>query len=67
MRLCLKHLRQCDFTEAYEALQKKAKVLLEHPRLSELHHQLVETLVYQINVQFYYNRLWKGIMPLLKG
>ena len=37
----MKHLRQCDFTEAYEALQKKARVLLEHPRLSELHHQLV--------------------------
>ncbi|XP_065912735.1 muskelin-like isoform X2 [Dysidea avara] len=42
VRLCLKHLRQCDFTEAYEALQKKARVLLEHPRLTELHKLLVD-------------------------
>ena len=30
MRLCLKHLRQFEYT-AFNMLQKKAKVQLEHP------------------------------------
>ena len=46
LRLCLKHLRQNDFTEAFEALQKKAKVTLEHPLLTQLHTQLVSCLGY---------------------
>ena len=41
IRLCLKHFRQHHFMEAYDALQKKTKVSLEHPLLSELHTQLV--------------------------
>lgn len=41
VRLCLKHLRQFDYTEAFEALQKKAKVQLEHPLLTQLHSLLV--------------------------
>ncbi|XP_064633309.1 muskelin-like [Lineus longissimus] len=41
IRLCLKHLRQHHYTEAYEALQKKTKISLEHPALTELHEQLV--------------------------
>ena len=41
MRLCLKHLRQFDYTEAFELLQKKAKVQLEHPLLTQLHSLLV--------------------------
>lgn len=42
MRLCLKHLRQFDYSEAFHALQKKARVQLEHPLLSQLHNLLVE-------------------------
>ena len=41
MRLCLKHLRQFDYTEAFNMLQKKAKVQLEHPLLTQLHSLLV--------------------------
>ena len=41
IRLCLKHFRQHHYTEAYEALQKKTKIALEHPTLSELHNELV--------------------------
>ena len=41
MRLCLKHLRQHDYPEAFEALQKKARVQLEHPLLTQLHSLLV--------------------------
>ena len=41
MRLCLKHLRQFDYTEAFHMLQKKAKVQLEHPLLTQLHSLLV--------------------------
>ncbi|XP_074596521.1 muskelin 1 isoform X2 [Brevipalpus obovatus] len=39
--LCLKHFRQYHYTEAFEALQRKTKVSLEHPLLSELHEALV--------------------------
>lgn len=41
MRLCLKHLRQFDYSEAFELLQKKSKVQLEHPLLTQLHSLLV--------------------------
>ncbi|KAK3101684.1 hypothetical protein FSP39_005447 [Pinctada imbricata] len=42
VRLCLKHFRQRQYTEAYEALQKKTKIVLEHPILTELHDLLVK-------------------------
>lgn len=41
IRLCLKHFRQRQYVEAYEALQKKTRVDLEHPILTELHNLLV--------------------------
>lgn len=44
MRLCLKHLRQNNFTDAFEAVQKKSKVDLEHPLLTQLHRDLVSSL-----------------------
>lgn len=42
IRLCLKHFRQRQYTEAYEELQKKTKIELEHPILTELHTKLVK-------------------------
>ncbi|XP_022109692.1 muskelin-like [Acanthaster planci] len=41
IRLCLKHLRQHNYSEAFETLQKKTKISLEHPTISELHEKLV--------------------------
>ncbi|KAJ3612188.1 hypothetical protein NHX12_020464 [Muraenolepis orangiensis] len=41
IRLCLKHFRQHNYTEAFESLQKKTRVSLEHPMLSHLHDRLV--------------------------
>lgn len=41
IRLCLKHFRQRQYIEAYEELQKKTKIALEHPILTELHDMLV--------------------------
>ncbi|KAK6176578.1 hypothetical protein SNE40_014836 [Patella caerulea] len=41
IRLCLKHFRQRQYLEAYDALQKKTKIVLEHPVLTELHNLLV--------------------------
>ncbi|XP_015762917.1 PREDICTED: muskelin-like [Acropora digitifera] len=41
IRLCLKHFRQQNYTEAFESLQKRTKITLEHPMLSELHDKLV--------------------------
>ncbi|KAK2151233.1 hypothetical protein LSH36_371g00004 [Paralvinella palmiformis] len=41
IRLCLKHFRQHHYVEAYDALQKKTKIALEHPVLTELHQRLV--------------------------
>lgn len=37
IRLCLKHFRQNNYHEAFESLQKRSKVKLEHPLLTELH------------------------------
>ena len=42
LRLCLKHLRQYDYTEAYDALRKQAHLDLEHPLLTQLHSALVD-------------------------
>lgn len=44
VRLCLKHMRENEYMEAFEALQKKAKVSLEHPLLTQLHSLLVSEL-----------------------
>lgn len=41
VRLCLKHFRQQNYTEAFAALQKKTKITLEHPLMTELHNKLV--------------------------
>lgn len=37
----MKHFRQHNYTEAFESLQKKTKIALEHPMLTELHDKLV--------------------------
>nr|XP_002130194.1 muskelin-like [Ciona intestinalis] len=41
VRLCLKHFRQHNYMGAFESLQKKTKILLEDPLLSNLHQVLV--------------------------
>uniref|UniRef100_T1J0F1 Muskelin N-terminal domain-containing protein n=1 Tax=Strigamia maritima TaxID=126957 RepID=T1J0F1_STRMM len=41
IRLCLKHFRQHNYTEAFESLQKRTKIHLEDPLLTELHKLLV--------------------------
>ncbi|KAG9345727.1 hypothetical protein JZ751_008871 [Albula glossodonta] len=41
IRLCLKHFRQHNYTEAFESLQKKTRIALEHPMLTDLHDKLV--------------------------
>ncbi|XP_010771393.1 muskelin-like [Notothenia coriiceps] len=41
IRLCLKHFRQHNYTEAFESLQKKTRIELEHPMLTYLHDRLV--------------------------
>uniref|UniRef100_A0A8C5P2A1 Muskelin N-terminal domain-containing protein n=1 Tax=Jaculus jaculus TaxID=51337 RepID=A0A8C5P2A1_JACJA len=40
IHLCLKHFRQ-HYTEAFESLQKKTKIALEHPMLTDMHDKLV--------------------------
>jgi len=41
IRLCLKHFRQHNYLEAFQSLQKKTKIQLEDPMLTELHSVLV--------------------------
>ena len=41
IRLCLKHLRQKNYCEAFESLQKRTKVQLEDQLLTQLHKLLV--------------------------
>jgi len=47
VRLCLKHFRQHNYSEAFETLQKKTRVSLEHPLLTKLHKTLVENGNYE--------------------
>ena len=53
IRLCLKHFRQRQYTEAYEELQKKTKIELEHPILTELHNKLVGAFICMNFFSFY--------------
>ena len=39
--MCLKHFRQKNYTEVFESLQKKTRIQLEDPLLTELHRALV--------------------------
>lgn len=41
IRLCLKHFRQHNYTEAFESLQKRTRVTLEDPLLTELYRIIV--------------------------
>ncbi len=41
IRLCLKHFRQHNYYEAFECLQKRTRVQLEHPVLTGLYEHLV--------------------------
>ena len=47
IRLCLKHFRQKNYNEVFASLQKKTKIQLEHPRLTELHSSLVKEGKYE--------------------
>jgi len=42
IRLCLKHFRQKNYSDAFVSLQKKTRIALEHPILTELHEYLVK-------------------------
>ncbi|XP_065066928.1 muskelin-like isoform X2 [Rhopilema esculentum] len=42
IRLCLKHFRQKNYIDAFDSLQKRTKISLEHPMLTELHAYLVK-------------------------
>ncbi|CAG8433639.1 10927_t:CDS:10 [Diversispora eburnea] len=41
IRLCLKHFRQRNYLDAFNALQSKAKMLLEDPLITNIYTQLV--------------------------
>jgi hypothetical protein len=41
IRLCLKHLRQRNYLDLFQMIQAQTNLQLEHPLLTELHHQLV--------------------------
>lgn len=47
IRLCLKHFRQQNYSEAFEILQKKTKIQLEHRQLTELFDTLVKNGDYE--------------------
>lgn len=47
IRLCLKHLRDHNHLEAFESLQKKTKIQLEHPLITDLHKVLVDNGDYE--------------------
>ena len=52
IRLCLKHLRQTQCLEAFDCLQKRTKVQLEDPLLSELHWVGVDPIKCNVYASF---------------
>lgn len=42
VRVCLKHMRKCNYRKAFSALQAESGISLEHPLLTQLHQALVE-------------------------
>eukprot|EP01135_Chromosphaera_perkinsii_P004865 Nk52_evm11s301 gene=Nk52_evmTU11s301 len=41
VRLCLKHFRQRNYLDTFDSLQKRTKICLENPILTDLHTKLV--------------------------
>jgi len=41
IRLCLKHFREKNYTESFDALESQSKVVLEEPMITNLHQALV--------------------------
>ncbi|XP_054277610.1 muskelin isoform X2 [Macrosteles quadrilineatus] len=62
IRLCLKHFRQMNYTEAFDALQRETQVELEDPLLSRLHSTLVEQGDYQAAEGFMEQALTGGLL-----
>ncbi|KAI9560300.1 hypothetical protein GHT06_014315 [Daphnia sinensis] len=61
IRLCLKHLRQNQCLEAFECLQKRTKVQLEDPLLSELHWAMVVKGDYEATEQLLHRAVDNGL------
>ena len=59
VRLCLKHFRQRNFMDSFEQLQKRTKIDLEDPILTQLYHALV-TKVWPFNVLA--SVVWQGCL-----
>lgn len=62
MRLCLKHFRQMNYCDAFEALQREANVKLEDPLLSDLHQMLVERGDYEAAEDFMEQAVSSNVM-----
>ena len=65
IRLCLKHFRQKNYLEAFESLQKRTKISLEHPMLAELHTLLVRAEALSIVFLFILSNYYDN--PYLHG
>ena len=61
IRLCLKHFRQHNYLEAFESLQKKTKIQLEDPLLTEFHSTLVNSGDYEKTEQLIKKCLEDGV------
>lgn len=62
VRLCLKHFRQMNYCDAFEALQREADVKLEDPLLSDLHQMLVERGDYEATEDFMEQAVSRGLL-----
>lgn len=61
IRLCLKHFRQHNYTEAFEYLQQKTNIQLEDPMLSELHNTLVRQGDYEQSEEIITKAIQNGL------
>ncbi|CAG8724349.1 22373_t:CDS:10, partial [Dentiscutata erythropus] len=61
IRLCLKHFRQRNYLDAFNALQSKTKTPLEDPFITELYEQIVSNGDFQMAEDTMINAAEKGL------
>jgi hypothetical protein len=62
LRLCLKHLRQYDYKEAFSALKKQVQLEFEHPLLTQLHLSLVDNGDYNQTEDIFSQAMAEGLL-----
>ena len=70
IRLCLKHFRQHNYLEVFESLQKKTKIQLEHPLLTQVQELISDSAIFLTKIivsSSILHLFWEGTTRELKS